>query len=73
MKDNMAQKILAGLFVLAYFGVTYTLFDHFFVGTTDLQDYELGMVSTLFGGMSTKVNTIVDFYFGGSLKHNNEK
>lgn len=68
-KDSLAQKVLAGLFVVAYFGVTWVLLDHFFSTTDKLADYELSLVSTLFGAMSAKVNTIIDFYFGGSMQN----
>ena len=71
-KDNIAQKILAGLFVVAYFCVTGVLLEHFFSSTALLADYELGLVSTLFGAMSAKVNTIIDFYFGGSMQSKDE-
>ena len=29
-------------------------------------------ISTIFGAMSAKVNTIIDFFFGGSSKKNND-
>ena len=32
----------------------------------ELSDYEIGFISTTFGAMSAKVNTIIDFFFGGS-------
>ena len=32
--------------------------------------YKIGFISTVFGAMSAKVNTIVDFFFGGSSKQN---
>ena len=34
----------------------------------ELSDYEIGFISTVFGAMSSKVNTIIDFFFGGSSK-----
>jgi hypothetical protein len=68
-KDNRAQKILASLFCVAYFAITGVLLHHFFNGQGVLEDYELGLVSTLFGAMSSKVNTIIDFFFGGSMQN----
>lgn len=67
-EDDIAQKILAALFTIAYFGISYVLINHFFTDESRLEDYELGFMSTLFGAMSSKVNTIIDFFFGGSMK-----
>lgn len=66
--DSIIQKVLAIVFTVAYFAVTYSLINHFFGNTDKLEDYELGFLSTLFGAMSAKVNTIIDFFFGGSVK-----
>lgn len=69
--DAIIQKILATLFTVAYFGLTYVMFKYFVLNTLELSDYEIGFISTVFGAMSAKVNTIVDFFFGGSTKKNN--
>lgn len=66
--DADIQKILAGLFTTAYFGLTYIMFRYFVTNDIDLSDYEIGFISTGFGAMSSKVNTIIDFFFGGSSK-----
>tara|TARA_Y100001972_G_scaffold30349_2_gene37405 strand:- start:3758 stop:4219 length:462 start_codon:yes stop_codon:yes gene_type:complete len=66
--DSIAQKILAVSFTAAYFWITYILINHFFSEGQKLVDYELGFMSTLFGALSAKINTIIDFFFGGSLK-----
>lgn len=68
--DAIIQKVLASLFTIAYFGLTYVMFKYFVISTIDLSDYEIGFISTVFGAMSAKVNTIVDFFFGGSSKKN---
>ena len=70
--DALIQKILATLFTLAYFGLTYVMFRYFVLKDVVLGDYEIGFISTTFGAMSAKVNTIVDFFFGGSSKQNNK-
>ncbi len=70
--DAIIQKVLASLFTIAYFGLTYVMFKYFVMSTIDLSDYEIGFISTVFGAMSAKVNTIVDFFFGGSSKKNQE-
>ncbi len=64
--DAIIQKILATLFTVAYFGLTYTMFKYFVLNELKLSDYEIGFISTTFGAMSAKVNTIIDFFFGGS-------
>ena len=69
--DAVIQKILATLFTVAYFALTYVMFQYFVQNSIDLSDYEIGFISTVFGAMSAKVNTIVDFFFGGSTKKNN--
>ena len=66
--DATIQKVLATLFTGAYFALTYTMFRYFVLNTIELSDYEIGFISTVFGAMSAKVNTIVDFFFGGSIK-----
>lgn len=64
--DAIIQKILATIFTAAYFGLTYIMFRYFVLNTIELSDYEIGFISTVFGAMSSKVNTIIDFFFGGS-------
>lgn len=66
--DALIQKILATIFTTAYFGLSYTMFRYFVMKDVELSDYEIGFMSTIFGAMSSKVNTIIDFFFGGSSK-----
>ena len=68
--DAIIQKVLAALFTVAYFGLSFVMFRYFVLNSVDLSDYEIGFISTVFGAMSAKVNTIVDFFFGGSYKKN---
>ena len=70
--DAIIQKILATLFTIAYFGITYVMFSYFVTSTLDLGEFEISFISTIFGAMSAKVNTIIDFFFGGSSKKNND-
>jgi len=71
--DAFIQKILATLFTVAYFGITFVMFQHFVTGALDLGEFEISFISTIFGAMSSKVNTIIDFFFGGSAKSKEEK
>eukprot|EP01046_Picozoa_sp_COSAG06_P002144 COSAG06_NODE_73_length_25885_cov_732.419569_13_plen_140_part_00 len=66
--DSIIQKALAIIFTVAYFFLSYTMFKYFVMNTLELSDYEIGFISTVFGAMSSKVNTIIDFFFGGSSK-----
>tara|TARA_R110000796_G_scaffold171468_1_gene288558 strand:+ start:191 stop:598 length:408 start_codon:yes stop_codon:yes gene_type:complete len=68
--DSLIQKILATIFTAAYFLLSYVMFKYFVLHDVVLSEYEIGFISTIFGAMSAKVNTIVDFFFGGSSKDN---
>lgn len=68
--DALIQKILATIFTAAYFVLSYVMFKYFVLHDVVLSEYEIGFISTIFGAMSAKVNTIVDFFFGGSSKDN---
>ncbi len=70
--DAIIQKILATLFTVAYFGITYVMFNYFVNKTIDLGEFEISFISTIFGAMSAKVNTIIDFFFGGSSNKNDK-
>jgi hypothetical protein len=70
--DAIIQKVLATLFTIAYFGITYVMFNYFVNKTIDLGEFEISFISTIFGAMSAKVNTIIDFFFGGSSNKNDK-
>ena len=70
--DAIIQKVLATLFTVAYFGITYVMFNYFVNKTIDLGEFEISFISTIFGAMSAKVNTIIDFFFGGSSNKNDK-
>ncbi len=70
--DALIQKILASLFTIAYFGITFVMFNYFVTKSIDLGEFEISFISTIFGAMSAKVNTIIDFFFGGSSKKNEQ-
>ena len=71
--DAIIQKILATLFTVAYFGLSFMMFRVFVMGDLDLGEFEISFISTIFGAMSAKVNTVVDFFFGGSSKKNEQQ
>ena len=68
--DAIIQKVLATLFTVAYFGITYVMFNYFVTQSIELGEFEISFISTIFGAMSAKVNTIIDFFFGGSSNKN---
>jgi len=70
MDDSNIQKILATIFTIAYFVLSFLLARYFVIGDINLGEFEISFISTLFGAMSAKVNTIIDFFFGGSAKKN---
>jgi len=71
--DAFIQKILATLFTVAYFSLSFIMFRFFMMGDIELGEFEISFVSTIFGAMSAKVNTVVDFFFGGSSKKNEQQ
>ena len=71
--DAIIQKVLATLFTVDYFGLSFVMFKFFMMGDIDLGEFEISFVSTIFGAMSAKVNTVVDFFFGGSSKKNEQQ
>ena len=70
--DAIIQKVLATLFTVAYFGITYVMFNYFVTQSIELGEFEISFISTIFGAMSAKVNTIIDFFFGGSSNKNEQ-
>jgi len=70
--DAFIQKVLATLFTAAYFGLSFMMFRVFVMGDLNLGEFEISFISTIFGAMSAKVNTVVDFFFGGSSKKNEQ-
>jgi len=66
--DSSVQKVLAIVFTVAYFLLSYIMFKYFIEEDISLGEFEISFISTIFGAMSAKVNTVVDFFFGGSSK-----
>lgn len=68
MQDSWLQKLFALFYLAAWTGLTIFILHHFIVGGIKLEDWQIALLSGIQGGMSTKLNTIVDFLFGGSAK-----
>jgi hypothetical protein len=66
-KDSIIQKIYALVFLLSYVALT-GYFVHWAVNHTqsELTDFQISFISTIWGAMSSKVSTVTDFFFGAS-------
>lgn len=69
-KDSSLQKTFALTFLGGYVVLTVAML-YFIIGWIGKQgivipDWAVALISTIYGAMSTKVNTIVDFLFGSS-------
>lgn len=71
MKDSSLQKIFAIVFLVAYVFISGGMIAMiismaFYDNQIDLPEWGVMLISSVFTGMSMKVNTITDFLFGGS-------
>ena len=69
MDDSGLQKIFAITFLLFYLaltGIMVWLVFNMAYNSLDLETWAITLISTIWGGMSAKVNTITDFLFGSS-------
>ena len=72
--DNLMQKVYAFTFLFAYLGLTVWLIFSIINGNIDnINQFETGLIGSIWGGMTAKVNTITDFFFGSSNEHYNLK
>ncbi len=67
VKDSWLQKTFAIFFLVAWCGLTVLMLNHFVFKKIDLQDWQIAFVSSINGGISTKLSTIIDFLFGGAI------
>ncbi len=70
--DSWLQKVFAIFFLLAWCALTYIMLNYFVFQNIDLQDWQIAFVSSINGGISTKLSTIIDFLFGGSVSSVND-
>lgn len=65
--DSSMQKAYALTFLIAYLGLTAWLIYAIINGSIqDINQFETGLIGSIWGAMSAKVNTITDFFFGAS-------
>lgn len=70
--DSWLQKVFALFFLLAWIGLTALMLNYFVFKNIELQDWQIAFVSSINGGISTKLSTIIDFLFGGSISGVNQ-
>jgi hypothetical protein len=64
--DDIMQKVFAGVFLVGYMALSYYLL-RVLMGAEDMPKLAETMVTMIWTGTSTKLGTIVDFFFGGSV------
>ena len=64
MSDSWLQKVFALFFMIIWAFLLYLLLQHFVFSTVDLEEWQIAFVNTIWGGVSMKLGTIVDFLFG---------
>jgi hypothetical protein len=62
-KDSWLQKAFAIFFLLAWCALTFVMLNYFIFDTIQLDDWQIAFVSSINGGISTKLSTIIDFLF----------
>lgn len=65
--DSWLQKTFAIFFLIAWCALTAVLLNYFVFRSVNLQDWQIAFISSINGGISTKLSTIIDFLFGGSI------
>lgn len=68
-EDDTVQKIFAMVFLLGYGLLSYYLLS-ILIGNTELPQLAETMITMIWTGTSMKLNTIIDFFFGGSFDKN---
>jgi hypothetical protein len=66
-KDSWLQKTFAIFFLVAWCGLTALMLSYFIFRTIQLADWQIAFISSINGGISTKLSTIIDFLFGGAI------
>jgi len=69
-KSRKTKMALAIGFMLAYCVMSFAMIAVLFIRNTfvELPDWGITMIGTIFGAMSTKIGTVLDYYFGSSSK-----
>ena len=70
--DSWLQKAFAIFFLVAWCVLTYVMLDFFVLGNIEIANWQIAIISNINGGISTKLSTIIDFLFGGSISGVND-
>jgi len=70
--DSWLQKIFALVFLIIWALLLYIMFSHFLTNTIKLDEWQIAFVNTMWGGISAKLSTIIDFLFGSSSTQTNK-
>ena len=70
--DSWLQKAFAIFFLVAWCGLTFVMLNYFIFDSIKLDDWQIAFISSINGGISTKLSTIIDFLFGGSISGVND-
>jgi hypothetical protein len=65
--DDIMQKVFSGVFLVGYMALSYYLLK-VLMGAESMPKLAETMVTMIWTGTSTKLGTIVDFFFGGSVQ-----
>jgi hypothetical protein len=71
-QDSWLQKAFAIFFLVAWCSLTFIMLNNFVFKTIELQNWQIALISSINGGISTKLSTIVDFLFGGAISSVNQ-
>ena len=66
-KDSWLQKAFAIFFLIAWCALTFVMLNYFIFNNIQLDDWQIAFISSINGGISTKLSTIIDFLFGGAI------
>jgi len=64
--DSIIQKLFAIIFLIGYGFLSWYLL-YILMGNSNLPKLAETMITMIWTGTSTKLNTIIDFFFGGSM------
>ncbi len=67
-KDSWLQKCFALFFLACWVVLLVLLLRHFVFSSIRLEDWQIAFINTVWGGVSMKLGTIIDFLFGGAAE-----
>ncbi len=71
-KDSWLQKSFAIFFLIIWCVLTGLMLNNFVFKNIHLENWQIAFISSINGGISTKLSTIIDFLFGGAISSVND-